>query len=65
MAFGRLVASVMIPLLFGCLALWRVSQGEDFDLYRRVDVVQLIAAGMCFGVALVGSILWLRRPRRV
>jgi hypothetical protein len=32
-----------------------------FEAIRAVDVVQLIGAGMCFGVALVGIVIILRK----
>jgi hypothetical protein len=35
----------------------------SFATIRGVDVVQLIATGMCFGVALATLIVFVRRPR--
>ena len=52
-----------IALFFGLLGLFRVTQSPQFASYRTLDVVQLVASGAGFGVALVGLILWLVRPR--
>jgi hypothetical protein len=53
----------MMPLFIGLLTFYRVAQSPEFESYRTVHVIQLVTAGAGFGVALVGSILWLRRPR--
>ena len=49
----------IIALFFGLLGFYRVTQSPQFESYRTVDVVQLLASGAGFGVALVGLILWL------
>ena len=38
--------------IFGLIAFINVSRNPRFALIHTVDVVQLIACGMCFGVAL-------------
>jgi hypothetical protein len=41
-----------------------VTQSPRFESYRTLDIVRLVLAGACFGVALVGLIVRLLRPRR-
>jgi len=57
------VAIWIIPLLIGFFGFYRVTQGASFQLYRTVDIVQLLGSGMCFGAALVGIIFMLRGAR--
>ena len=52
----------IIPLLVGMAGLFRVMQSSSFQLYRVVDVVQLLGSGVCFGATMVGVIFMLRRP---
>jgi hypothetical protein len=53
----------IIALFFGLLGFYRVAQSPHFESYRTMDVVQLLVSGAGFGVALVGLVLWLVRPR--
>jgi hypothetical protein len=53
----------MIPLLVGLVGFNRVTQSPQFELYRTVDVVQLLGSGVCFGATMVGIILMLRSSR--
>jgi hypothetical protein len=57
------IIPVFIALFFGLLGFYRVTQSPQFASYRTLHVVQLVASGVCFGVALVGLVLWLVRPR--
>jgi hypothetical protein len=41
----------MIPLFMGLLGFSSVTQRPGFELYRTVDIVQLLASGGLFGVA--------------
>lgn len=36
---------------------YRVIQSPNYEMYRAVDVVQLVGSGVCFGAAMVGVIL--------
>jgi hypothetical protein len=54
----------IIPLFIGLLGFFRVTQSRQFELYRTVDVIQLVVSGACFGAALTGFIFILLRPRR-
>jgi len=52
-----------IPLLIGFVGFYRVTQSPSFDMYRAVDIVQLLGSGVCFGAAMVGVIFMLRGAR--
>ncbi|MCX6624214.1 MAG: hypothetical protein NTY38_24760 [Acidobacteria bacterium] len=54
-------AVVLLGLCFGAITLMNIAASPRFEAFHAVDVVRLIAAGMCFGVALVGIILLLRK----
>jgi hypothetical protein len=54
----------MIPvpvLLVGLIGWYHVTRSPLFHLYRSVDVLELIAVGMCVGVALAAIIARFRR----
>jgi hypothetical protein len=53
----------MIPSLIGLAGFYRVTQSPHFELYRAVDIVQLMGSGVCFGATMVGAIFMLRGPR--
>jgi hypothetical protein len=53
----------IIPLLIGFVGFYRVTQSPSFEIYRAVDIVQLLGSGVCFGAAMVGVILMLRGAR--
>ena len=57
------IVSWIIPLLVGFAGFYRVTQSPSFEMYRAVDVVQLLGSGVCFGAAMVGVIFMLREPR--
>jgi len=52
-----------IPLLIGFAGFYRVTQSPNFEMYRAVDIVQLLGSGVCFGAVLVGMIFMLRGVR--
>jgi hypothetical protein len=58
----RPVASVLMLLIVGLIGVFGLMQRPRFQTYHTVDVVQLIASGMCFGVAL-SRLLMSGRPR--
>ena len=58
------VVVFIIPLYFGLLGFYRVTQSPQFESYRTMDVVQLLVSGAGLGAALTGFILTLLRPRR-
>ena len=53
----------IIPLMVGLAGFYRVTQSPSFELYRTVDIVQLLGSGVCFGAAMTGVIFLLRRSR--
>jgi len=58
-----LVSAIFLPILIGSVGLTHLAQQPRFQSFHNVDVLQLIASGMCFGVALFALILLLRGPR--
>jgi len=61
--FKRLTGFSFAPLFVGMIGLFSLMQKPRFAAIHTVDVVQLLASGACFGVALAGIIIALRRPR--
>jgi hypothetical protein len=60
----RYVATgVFVPFLIGLGGFFDLTQKPRFASFHSVDVVQLVACGMCFGIALTGLIEFLRRLR--
>jgi hypothetical protein len=53
---------VIIPVIIGAAGIATVARSPQFSAFRSVDVVQLIASGMCFGVSLTWIIRVLRGP---
>ena len=52
-----------IILFIGLIGLYRVMSSSQFESYRTVDVIQLVASGACFGAAFVALIAMLLRRR--
>jgi hypothetical protein len=60
----RYVATgVLIPFLIGASGFFDLTQRPRFASFHTVDVIQLLASGMCFGIALTGLIDFLRKFR--
>lgn len=57
------LASAFVVLLIGFIGLANITRQPRFEAFHAVDVLQLIASGMCFGVALSVVIATLRRSR--
>jgi hypothetical protein len=51
--------AVLLGVSFGAINL--LSMTARLEAIRAVDVVRLIGVGMCFGVALVGIVIMLRK----
>ena len=51
--------AVLLGVSFGAINL--MSMAARLEAIRAVDVVQLIGVGMCFGVALAGIVIMLRK----
>jgi hypothetical protein len=52
----RRLASVVFPAVIGLSALLTVISRPRFQSYHTVDALQLVASGLCFGVAFVGLV---------
>lgn len=52
MGSRRKLVPVLVPLLVGLLAFFDIASKPRFANFHGSDVVQLMAAGMCVGVAL-------------
>ena len=56
--------AILMPLLIGIIGLNTVMQRPRFAQFHTVDVVQLLGCGLCFGVALMAFVSWLRESRK-
>jgi len=50
----------VLPLIAGVGGFMHFMQSPRYELYRAVDVVQLLGSGVCFGAVMVGVIFMLR-----
>ena len=57
----RRLVSVVIPAIVGLTSLLTVIGRPRFQTYHTVDVLELVASGMCFGVALVWMLMYFRK----
>lgn len=58
-----LKSAIVIPLIVGLIGLLNLMHRPRFAAFHSVDVLQLIASGMCFGVALFALLTLLRGSR--
>lgn len=49
---GALGASILVLILIGSIGFVNLSHQARFQAFHTVDVLQLVATGMCYGVAL-------------
>lgn len=54
-------ASILILIVIGSIGLFELMQRLRFQAFHAVDVLQLLATGMCYGVALAGIIALFRK----
>lgn len=59
----RLTGFTFAPLFIGLIGLFNLMQRPRFAAIHTVDVLQLLASGMCFGVALAGVMVAVRKSR--
>jgi len=52
--------AIVAPLAVGLIGFYTLMQRPRFAAIHTVDVIQLLASGMCFGVALAFLVSWLR-----
>lgn len=57
-------STVFVLILIGLIGVNNVIRHPRFQFFHTVDVVQLLASGMCFGVALSTAIVLLRTRRK-
>jgi uncharacterized membrane protein len=58
-----LTSAVFVPLIVGLIGLMNLMHRPRFASFHNVDVLQLLASGMCFGVTLAALLALLRGPR--
>jgi hypothetical protein len=58
----RRFAMVLIPVIVGLSGLLTLINRPRFQTYHTVDVLQLLATGMCFGIAFVWLLMAFREP---
>jgi hypothetical protein len=58
----RRFAAIFVPAFVGLIGLLSLINRPRFQTYHTVDVVQLLASGMCFGIALTGLLRIFRGP---
>jgi len=58
-----LKSAIVVPLIVGSIGLMNLMHRPRFATFHNVDVLQLLASGMCFGVALAALLALLRGPR--
>jgi hypothetical protein len=54
------VSAILLPLIVGAIGFINLTQRPRFATYHNVDILQLLATGMCFGVALSALVIWAR-----
>ena len=54
-------ASICILIVIGSIGLFELMQRPRFQAFHTVDVLQLLATGMCYGLALAGIFALLRK----
>ena len=59
----HVVTGVILPLIIAAFGLFDLHQRPEFSRIHKIDVFQLVACGMCLGIALTGLIEFLRAPR--
>ena len=56
-----ILSTIVISLIAGITGLTTVMGRPRFSGYAKVDVLELVASGLCFGVALVAIVQALRK----
>jgi len=54
---------MLVLILIGSIGFVHLSQQARFQAFHTVDVVQLLATGMCYGIALMGLFTLYLKPR--
>jgi hypothetical protein len=56
----RPVFSILMPIVIGSIGFSNIARQPRFAAFHTVDIVQLLASGMCLGVALTAFFIFLR-----
>lgn len=59
----RVLPGIVLPVIIGLVGFFSLTQRPRFQAFHAVDVLQLLATGMCFGIALAILIATLRGRR--
>jgi hypothetical protein len=59
---GILPVSILVLIVVGSIGFLNLSQRPRFQAFHTVDVLQLLATGVCYGVALAGVFALVRGP---
>lgn len=54
--------TIAVLVVVGSLGFISLTERPRFQLFHTVDVLQLLATGMCYGIALAGILAVLRGP---
>ncbi len=60
---GILIGGVFAPVVVGLAGYMNLISKLRFAAFHSVDVLQLLATGACFGIALAALIAMIRGPR--
>jgi hypothetical protein len=60
----KLLRNVFAPVLVGIFGVVNLISNPRFQAFHAVDVLQLVASGMCFGVALA-ALFSIVRPNQI
>ena len=59
---GSLSASIFVLIVIGSVGFFNLTERPRFQAFHTVDVLQLLATGMCYGLALAGIFSLFRKP---
>ena len=62
----KVAPKILVPLFIasmGLVAFSNVASSSRFATFQSIDVVRLIASGMCFGAALAALLIFFGGPR--
>lgn len=57
-------SAIFVPILIGSIGLMNLMNKPRFAGFHNVDVLQLLATGMCYGVALCAFLGLFVKPRK-
>ena len=54
--------TIFVLIFIGSIGFLNVTRKDRYKAFHAVDVLQLVATGMCYGVALAGIVAVFRKP---